>query len=71
MKTISIRNKVYSNIEELNIENFKAIGNVKEGFLFRDENGTNMIIKVIIKKNEVNYEKEQVKRLLENEEVTD
>jgi len=57
-----MRNGVYAKIGELEIDGFDAKGNVKQGFLFKDEEGNSMVIKVILKKDEVDYEEEATDR---------
>jgi hypothetical protein len=63
-----MRNGMYATIAEADFGEFKAVGNVKQGFLFKDAEGKSVVVKVILKKDEVDYDEEAVERPTEQVE---
>lgn len=57
-----MRNGMYAEIAEADFGEFKAVGNVKQGFLFKNDEGQSVVVKVILKKDEVDFEAEATER---------
>jgi len=63
------RNGLYETIAQAEFKDFLVKGHVKQGLLIEDkENGDNIVIKVILKKEKVDFETEQIERLVEQVE---
>lgn len=57
------RNRLYGTIASADFENYNVKGHVKQGMLLEDkEDGSHIIIKAIVKKSKVDFEKEQIER---------
>lgn len=63
-----MRNGMYAEVAKADFGEFKPVGNVKQGFLFKNEAGESVVVKVIVKKDEVDYEAEATERPTENVE---
>lgn len=63
-----MRNGMYAEIEKADFGEFKPVGNVKQGFLFKNDEGQSVVVKVILKKDEVDYEAEATERPTEQVE---
>jgi hypothetical protein len=63
-----MRNAMYAEVGEADFGDFKAVGNVKQGFLFKNDEGKSVIVKVIVKKSEVDFDVEATERPTENVE---
>jgi len=57
------RNRLYASIGNASFSDYKVIGHVKQGLLLRDTvNNQDVIVKTILKKVAVDFEKEQIER---------
>jgi len=59
------RNAIYATVANTKFGDYENVGNVKEGYLLRNET-EDVIVKIIIKKSVVDYDSEQIERLTEN-----
>lgn len=63
------RNKIYDTIANIEFEDYEVIGNVKQGLLIRDkDDGQDVVLKTILKKEKVNFDDEKLERPIENVE---
>lgn len=63
-----MRNGMYAEIADADFGEFKPVGNVKQGFLFKNDEGKSVVVKVILKKSEVDFEAEATERPTEQVE---
>lgn len=57
------RNRLYDTIANAEFENYNVKGHVKQGMLLEDkEDGSHIVVKAILKKSKVDFEKEQIER---------
>jgi len=56
------RNRLYDTIANANFQYYEVQGHVKQGMLLEDSGGNHVIVKAILKKERVDFEKEAIER---------